>query len=142
MMVTCLQGGMAVDLALQRTATELGPAAPELCAELRALRADQAAGIGRPEALARLRRRCPVEPLHEFLSAVDEAATMGTGIAEGLARQAEALRKEEAARIEAWARRLPTAVMMAAFVFLVPPVFVLLLGSSVIQAIRAVGSAL
>lgn len=142
LVVTCLEGGMAVDMALQRTSQELAHAAPELCVELERLRADQAAGVGRSEALASLRRRCPVDPLHEFLAATDEAATMGTSIASGLARQAEALRRDEAARIEAWARRLPTTVMLTAFVFLIPPVFVLLLGSSVIQAIRAIGPGL
>ena len=142
LVVTCLEGGMAIDLALQRTSEQLAPAAPELCAELRRLRADQAAGLPRAEALARLRRRCPVEPLLEFLAAADQAATVGTEIASGLARQAVALRRAEAARVEAWARRLPTAVMLAAFVFLVPPVFVLLLGSSVLSAIRAVGTGL
>jgi hypothetical protein len=142
LVVTCLEGGMAIDLALQRTSQELAPAAPELCAELNRLRADQAAGLPRAEALGRLVRRCPVEPLHEFLAAADQAATVGTEVATGLARQAAALRRAESARVEAWARRLPTAVMLTAFIFLVPPIFVLLLGTSVLQAIRAVGAGL
>lgn len=136
---TCLEGGMALDMALQRTAQELAPAAPELAQELQAVRADRAAGIPGEEVMARARARYPVEPLLEFLAAADEVARHGTAMGAGLSRQAEGLRREEAVRVEAWARRLPTAVMLAMLVFFVPPVFVLLLGSSVLKALRSTG---
>jgi|GEM_PF-5153650 len=135
--VTCLEGGLGLDLALRRTAQELQTATPELAGELAATVDEWTAGCDRAESLARLRDRTGVEPLVEFLAALQEAGRHGTSIGSSLRGQAEALRRAEAARVEAWARRLPTQVMMAVLVFLVPAVFVLLLGSSLISAARA-----
>jgi hypothetical protein len=136
---TCLEGGVGVERALARTCEELRQAAPELSRELALLLADWTAGHDRQEALAKVKRRCSLAPLDEFLGTVDEASRLGTSIGPGLARLAESLRREEAARVEAWARRLPTLVMVAVMVFMVPPVFVLLLGSSIVTAARALG---
>lgn len=137
LVATCLDGGLAVERSLVLTAAGLEEAAPELAQELEELLAEWRVGRPRHGAIERVDRRCEVRALRGFLETVEEASRHGSPVGASLEQQAEALRRAEAARIEDWSKRLPTRISITVLIFIVPPLFVLLLGSSVVQAIRA-----
>jgi tight adherence protein C len=142
MIVTCLEAGMGLDRAVQRATVELRSYAPDLCEELSITVGQWSAGFDRMAAVAELRRRTGLEDLAEFMGAVEEAGRHGSTITDALRQQAEFMRKGEAARQEAWAKRVPTLVIVLVLIFIVPPAFVVLLGSSVVQAVRLLWPAL
>lgn len=136
LMVTCLEAGMGLDQAVRRASSELGRYGSPLARELAITAGQWASGKDRFSAIGELRVRTNLSSVAEFLESVEEARRDGTHITESLRAQAEVLRKEEAARAEAWARRAPLLVAVNLAIFMLPAAFVGVLGSSIVKAVR------
>ena len=136
LMVTCLEAGMGLDEAVRRASSELGRYGSPLARELAITSGQWASGKDRFGAIGELRVRTGLSSVAEFLESVEEARRDGTHITESLRAQAEVLRKEEAARAEAWARRAPLLVAVNLAIFMLPAAFVGVLGSSIVKAVR------
>ncbi|MCO4769762.1 MAG: type II secretion system F family protein [Deltaproteobacteria bacterium] len=140
LIVTCLEAGMGLEEAVRRASGQVARYGSPLAAELETTLEDWADGRSRIGAIEELRVRTGVDALAEFMEAVEEARRDGTTITETLRGQAIAMRKAEAARAEARAQRVPLLVAVTLAVFMLPAAFIGVLGSSVVQAVRALSS--
>ena len=134
---TCLEGGQGLDLSLRLATSELNDHAPDLCMEIERTIRDEVAGTPRPVARARLGDRTGVPELVDLLAATDEAREHGTTISHALRGHADAMRKAELARVATWARRLPVIISVVMAIFVLPTVFLVLLGPSLLGLMRA-----
>jgi len=140
LIVTCLEAGMGLEEAVRRACGQVARFGSPLAQELEATLEDWADGRSRIGAIEELRIRTGVDPLAEFMEAVEEARRDGTTITDTLRSQATAMRRAEAARAEERARRVPLLVAVTLAIFMLPAAFIGVLGSSVVTAIRTLGS--
>ena len=141
LLVLCLEGGFGLDAAVQRAAVELRGPAPDLALELELTLEHWTRGDDRARELQGLRLRTGSDSLADLLMTLDEARTEGTTVTTTLATQADTLRSHAAAVAGERARKLPMKVlaMLASFVF--PAAFVVMLGPSILQALKALAEA-
>ena len=137
LIVTCLEAGMGLEESVRRASRGLGRHAAVLSLELSATLDDWMGGRSRVGSIEELRQRTGVDDLAEFMVAIEEARREGTTITEALRGQAEAMRKADAARIQEWARRIPILVVINLAIFVLPAAFIAVLGSTIVQAVRA-----
>jgi len=137
LIVTCLEAGLGLEESVKRASAGMGAHAQVLSRELSATLDDWMAGRSRVGAIEELRQRTGVDDLAEFMTAIDEARREGTTITEALRGQAEAMRKQQAARIQEWARKIPILVVINLAIFVLPAAFVAVLGGSIVQAVRS-----
>lgn len=136
LIVTCLEAGMGLEESVRRASAQIARYGSPLADELETTLEDWADGRSRIGAIEELRVRTRVEPLGEFMEAVEEARRDGTTITGTLRGQATAMRNAEAARAEERARRVPLLVAVTLAIFMLPAAFIGVLGASIVQAVR------
>jgi tight adherence protein C len=129
-MTIAVEAGLAFDGAMTRAARSgEGPLNDEL---LRTMQ-DVQAGLSRNEALKGLSDRTKVEELRHFVSAVIQADKFGVPVARVLRVQAAELRIMRRQRAEEKAMKLPVKIIFPLVFFILPVVFVVLLGPAAIR---------
>lgn len=136
LLVTCLEGGLGVDYALQRATGELRGFSPELADEIDRTVDDEVAGTPRHVALSHLRDRTGLPDVGELFAAIDEARSQGTSISSALREQAASMRKDALARSLVWSRKVPFFIAITMLIFALPAVFAVLLGPTLVTLVR------
>ncbi|MGO4250562.1 type II secretion system F family protein [Paenarthrobacter sp. RAF54_2] len=127
-----VEAGLGFEAAVARVgASGSGPLADELVRTLQ----DIQAGRSRREAYRALADRSTVPDLRSFVGAVVQADIQGLAIARILKPQAEQMRVKRRLRAEEKAMKLPVAVIFPLILFIFPPLFIIILGPAVINAI-------
>ena len=129
-----VSAGLGFDQALQYVTEKCdGPFAEEMSVAQREIK------LGRPrdEALKNLARRCEVEPLNVFVSAVIQADTLGIAISNILQVQAENVRQMHKQKIEEKAAKLPVKILIPLVLCIFPVMFIILLGPAVPNVLNA-----
>ncbi|MEM0950949.1 MAG: type II secretion system F family protein [Cyanobacteria bacterium P01_H01_bin.74] len=135
LMVVCVEAGLGVDAMFHRTSKELSKAAPEMALELNRLNSELNAGISRVEAFQNLGKRGDVPELRSLCAMIIQADKMGTSIADTLRIYASDLRIKRRQKAEEMASKASVKMIFPLVFFIFPPLFVVLLGPTVIQAI-------
>jgi len=91
-----------------------------LAAELRALAGAAELGVPRAQALARLRRRCPLPEVEALAAALARADRHGTPLGPALAALAAAARAERARQVHERAQRAAPKIQLVVALLLVP----------------------
>ncbi|MCD6726243.1 MAG: type II secretion system F family protein [Solirubrobacteraceae bacterium] len=91
-----------------------------LCVELRALAAARALGVPGPQALARLRSRCPQPEVEALAAAISRCERHGAPLAPALAVLAESARAERVSRLLERAQRAAPKIQLVVALLLVP----------------------
>lgn len=124
-MTICMEAGLGFEGAMARaSASNDGPLAQELVRMLQEIQV----GIGRREALSALAGRNDVPDLRHFVTALQQAETYGVPIARVLHGQADELRTKRRQRAEEAARKLPLKLLIPLVLFVLPPLFIVLVG--------------
>jgi len=89
-------------------------------------------GIAREEALNNLAERTGVEDLKTFITAINYITKLGGNITEVIAIQTEALRIKRQQRAEQKANQAPVKIMIPLVLFILPCVFIVILGPAVV----------
>ncbi|MFI2565936.1 type II secretion system F family protein [Paenarthrobacter sp. NPDC018779] len=127
-----VEAGLGFEAAVARVgANGSGPLAEELVRTLQ----DIQAGRSRREAYRALADRSTVPDLRSFVGAVIQADIQGLAIARILKPQAEQMRIKRKLRAEEKAMKLPVAVIFPLILFIFPPLFIIILGPAIINAI-------
>lgn len=127
-----VEAGLGFEAAATRVgANSTGPLADELVRTLQ----DIQAGRSRREAYTALADRSTVADLRSFVAAIVQADIQGLAIARILKPQAEQMRVKRKLRAEEKAMKLPVAVIFPLILFIFPPLFIIILGPAVINAI-------
>lgn len=133
MLVSCVEVGLAIDAALLHVARELRPAAPLLSVHLDEVNAELRAGVTRLDALQHFADRTGLEEAQSLVNVLAQAERYGAGIAQSLRAHAQLLRRHRALDAEKRAAQATPKLTVAMILFILPPLFVVLMGPSIVN---------
>jgi tight adherence protein C len=136
LLVSSVEAGLGLDAALRRVALELEDAAPELSLELRVVVHEVSAGLPRGRALRRLAERTQLEAVTSLVNVLVQAEKLGTSVARSLRVHAELVRQRRVLAAEERAARIAPKMTIAMVFFLLPTLFVVILGPAVVNLVR------
>ena len=133
LITTCVEAGLGLDSAFAKVAERLpGPFGDELAHALR----DMAMGRSRRDALREIGERTGVPDVMTFMSSIIHAETTGSSIGDVLRVQADQMRTRRRQRVEQMAQKIPIWMTFPLVLFLLPSLFIAILGPAVIQVLR------
>ncbi|KRA37416.1 MULTISPECIES: type II secretion system F family protein [unclassified Nocardioides] len=132
-----VEAGLGFDAALQQVARNTdGPLAEEFSRVLREMQL----GMGRSEAMRALGARTNVEDLHTFVGSMVQADAFGIPIGQVLRVQSSEIRVKRRQYAEEKAQQVPVKIMVPLILFILPCLFVVILGPAVLGAMDAFNS--
>ncbi|GAA4426073.1 hypothetical protein GCM10023169_24510 [Georgenia halophila] len=133
-MTIAVEAGLGFDSAVARAGRNgKGPLAEELVRTLQ----DIQMGQSRRQAYDALAKRTDVPDLRRFIRAVIQADTYGIAIADVLRTQAGEMRLKRRQRAEEKAMQIPVKVIFPLMLFILPVLFIVLLGPAVMDIVAA-----
>lgn len=134
-----VEAGLGFDMALKKSTEKMpGPLSDEIIKALD----DISKGRDRQEALRGIVRRTGVEDLNTFITAVIQSEMLGTNIASMLRTQSTVMRQKRRQRAEEAAMKIPIKMLFPLVFFMMPALFVVILGPAVISIIENLGKIL
>ncbi len=128
LMVICAEAGLSLDATLRRVADELAEASPELSDELGLTSLELGFLQDRQKALQNLTERTNMPSLRGMVNTLMQAERYGTPLAHSLRVLSAESRTERVLKAEEKAARLPAMLTVPMIIFILPPLFVVLLG--------------
>ena len=135
LIVICLEAGLSLNETFGRVGRELAGAHPELSAEFRTTAAELAFLPQRRQALTNLVARTDLEGLRAVVTTLLQAERFGTPIAQALRVLSADFRSRRMMAAEERAARLPVLLTLPMMVFILPVLFIVLLGPAVLKAL-------
>ena len=136
MLTVSVEAGLSFDGALAKLAEKMhGPLVDELTRVLQEMRM----GITRKSALVAMAKRCDVEDLSLFVSAIVQADQLGVGVARVLRIQAAEARDKRRLLIREQAMKAPIKMLFPLVFFIFPALFVVVLGPAAISLLHSLG---
>lgn len=133
-MTICMEAGLGFEAAMARASqSNTGPLAQEMFRTLQ----DVQVGVSRPDALRTFAERNDVPDLRHFVTAILQAEHYGVPISHILHSQAAELRLKRRQRAEEAARKLPIKLLFPLVVFILPPLFIILVGPAGLRLIES-----
>ena len=128
LMVICAEAGLTVDAAFARVARELRRAYPELGDEFQLTSVELGFLTDRRQALENLAMRVNLESLRGVVTTMIQTEKYGTPLASALRVLSAEFRHERMMRAEEKAARLPAIMTVPLILFILPVLFVVILG--------------
>jgi tight adherence protein C len=133
-MTIAVEAGLGFEAAMARAGKNgTGPLAEELVRTLQ----DMRMGLSRRAAYEQLVLRADVPDLRRFIRAVVQADSYGIAIADVLRTQAVEMRLKRRQRAEEKAMQIPVKVIFPLMLFILPVLFIVLLGPAAMRMIEA-----
>jgi tight adherence protein C len=136
LLVICAEAGLSLDAALTRVAREMGPSAPELADEVGLTAIELGFLPNRRQALLNLVRRADLPPIRAVINTLTQTERYGTPLAHSLRVLAAEFRDDRMMRAEEKAARLPAIMTVPMILFILPCLFVVLIGPAIIQVME------
>ena len=140
LMVICAEAGLSLDSTLQRVSEEMGAAAPELSEELGLTAAELSFLPDRTTALVNLKERVDIGTMRGLVNSLVQSERYGTPLAQSLRVLAAESRHERVMKAEEKAARLPAMLTVPMIIFILPPLFIVLIGPAGLDIADALGS--
>jgi len=137
LIVVCTEAGMSVDAAIARISREMVRTDPDLAQEFYLSSLEMRAGATRIDALRNLALRTRLEEMNDFVSVLLQADKFGSSLAEALRVHADMMRTRRSQRAEELAAKIPVKVAVPLVLFILPTIFLVILGPAVIQMLQA-----
>ncbi|WP_294273503.1 type II secretion system F family protein [uncultured Sphingomonas sp.] len=128
LMVICAEAGLTVDAAFARVARELRRAYPELGDEFQLTSVELGFLTDRRQALENLAMRVNLDSLRGVVTTMIQTEKYGTPLASALRVLSAEFRHERMMRAEEKAARLPAIMTVPLILFILPVLFVVILG--------------
>lgn len=128
LIVVCVEAGMGVDSALTRVGREQNSQGLALGEEILLSTQEMQAGAPRKDALLRLADRVGLEELKAMVTFLTQSEEMGGSIARSLRVYAETMRDKRSQAAEEAARKTVIKLIFPLVFFILPAIFILLLG--------------
>ena len=135
LLVICAEAGLSLDAALVRVAREIQEASPELSDELELTAIELGFLPDRRMALENLNNRTQLPAVRGVVNTLLQTERYGTPLAKALRVLAQEFRTDRLMRAEAKAARLPALLTVPMIVFILPTLFIVLIGPGILQAI-------
>ena len=139
LLVICSEAGLALDAALGRVAGEMELACPQIADELHLTSVELGFLPERREALQNLIRRTQMPSVRGVVNALIQTEKYGTPLAQSLRVLASEFRHERMMKAEEKAAKLPATLTIPLIAFIMPTLFVVLLGPAVLRAVDGLG---
>ena len=133
LMVICAEAGLSLDATLARVSRELGNTWPELGEEFGITTAELTFLPERRMAFENLTARTDSDGIRGVVNTLQQTAKFGTPLAQSLRVLAAEMRQARMIRAEEKAARLPAMLTVPMIVFILPTLFIVLLGPAVIS---------
>jgi tight adherence protein C len=128
LLVICAEAGLTVDAAFNRVARELGKAYPELGDEFALTSIELGFLTDRRSAFENLANRIDLDAVRGVVTTMIQTEKYGTPLASALRVLAAEFRNERMMRAEEKAARLPAIMTVPLILFILPVLFVVILG--------------
>jgi len=135
--VICAEAGLSLDAAMSRVAHDLGPHSHELSDELGLAAIELGFLPDRREALNGLANRLDTASARGLVSTLIQTERYGTPLAQALRVLAAEFRNIRMMSAETKAARLPATLTVPMILFILPPLFVVLIGPAAIQVMAS-----
>jgi tight adherence protein C len=132
LMVVCSEAGLGLESSVERVAREMARSNPGVALEFGTLANELRLLPERRQALARLGERAASEEMQRLTAALNQTLRYGTPLAQAMRTLSADLRRERMSRLEEQATRLPALLVLPLILFIMPCLFVVLVGPSVI----------
>jgi tight adherence protein C len=140
LLVICAEAGLTVDAAFGRVAKELGRAYPELGDEYALTAIELSFLTDRRSAFENLAMRVDLEAMRGVVTTMIQTEKYGTPLASALRVLSAEFRNERMMRAEEKAARLPAIMTVPLILFILPVLFVVILGPAACSIADAFGS--
>lgn len=135
LLVIAAEAGLSLDAAFQRVARELGPAWPEMAEELQLTSIELTFLNDRHKAMDNLVLRTDLDSIRAVVNTLRQTEKYGTPLSQSLRVLSAEFRDNRMMRAEAKAARLPVLMTLPMVVFILPPLFVVLIGPAILSMI-------
>lgn len=133
LLVICLEAGLGLNQAIARVGQERAEMKDPLGDELRQVTAEIKGGRPREEALHDLGTRNGVEDLKSLTGMIIQSQKLGASLGQTLRAHADLLRTKRRQRAEEAARKLPIKMLIPLACFLLPPLFIVIMGPAFLR---------
>jgi tight adherence protein C len=133
LMVICAEAGLSLDATLVRVSRELANTWPELAEEFGITAAELTFLPERRMAFDNLNARTDSEGIRGVVNTLQQTAKFGTPLAQSLRVLAAEMRTARMTRAEEKAARLPALLTIPMMIFILPTLFIVLLGPAAIN---------
>jgi tight adherence protein C len=132
-----VEAGLGFDAAISQVARNTsGPLAQEFARVLQEMQI----GLGRSQALRAMGERSNLADLRSFTSAMVQADAFGIPVGQVLRVQSAEMRVKRRQKAEETAQKIPVKIMIPLVLFILPSLFVAVLGPAIISMMGAFGS--
>ncbi len=133
LLVTCVEAGLGLDIAVQRVSREVALAHPQLSEELTLTFLEVKAGARRSEAFGRLAARTGVHDVKTLVATLNQTELFGTSVATALRVQADGLRMQRMQGAEERAAVLSAKMTFPLVICFLPAFLVVILGPAMVN---------
>ncbi|MCE2510630.1 MAG: type II secretion system F family protein [Alphaproteobacteria bacterium] len=139
LMVICAEAGLSLDAMLERVSRELSLSWPELADELGLTSVELGFLPERKQALDHLNVRTGLQDIRALVNMLVQTEKYGTPLAHSLRVLAKEFRSERLMRAEEKAARLPAILTVPMITFILPALFIVLIGPAILSVIDGLG---
>ncbi len=137
LLVICAEAGLGLDAALSRVTREMARSSPEIADEFGLASIELSFLPERRQALINLNERTNMAEIRGVVNTLLQSEKYGTPLAQSLRVLAAEYRNERLMRAETKAARLPAILTVPMIIFILPCLFVVLLGPAILRTIDA-----
>ncbi|HEY8570991.1 type II secretion system F family protein [Phenylobacterium sp.] len=135
--VICAEAGLSLDASLARVAREIGGGNAELADELGLTAIELSFLPNRRDALMNFSKRVALPSVRGLVNTLIQTEKYGTPLAHALRVLSAEFRDTRMMKAEEKAARLPATLTIPMILFILPALFVVLLGPAIIQGLKA-----
>lgn len=133
LMVICAEAGLSLDASFERVSREIGLSCPELAEEVGLTAVELSFLPDRAKALQNLADRVPLPGVVALANTLIQTEKYGTPLAQSLRVLSGEMRDERIMAAEAKAAKLPATLTVPMILFILPPLFIVLIGPAVLR---------
>jgi tight adherence protein C len=137
LLVICAEAGLSLGASFERVSQEINPNAPELAEEIGLTAVELNFLPDRTRALHGLADRVPLPGVMALVNTLLQTEKYGTPLAQALRVLSAEMREERIMKAEEKAARLPAILTVPMIIFILPPLFVVLIGPAAIKVSEA-----
>jgi tight adherence protein C len=139
-LVICAEAGLALDASMTRVAGEMEKSCVEIADEFGLTAIELGFLPDRRKALQNLIDRCPLPSIRGVVNTLLQTEKYGTPLANSLRVLSAEFRTERMLKAEAKAARLPAVLTVPMMIFILPTLFIVLIGPAILRTIDALGN--
>ncbi len=136
LIIVCVEAGLGLDMAINKTAEEMKLRSPALARELELVGIELRVGSSRERALRNLALRTGLEEVSSFASMLVQTDKYGASLADALRVHGDLLRTRRRLKAEEAAAKIPMKLLFPLMFFIFPSLMLVLLGPAFIQISR------